>query len=587
MTGPGSGGGAWRPPPVDTQSVLKLGRECSGDELTPSISALCLRLVDYASVLRPEIDPEPVREWAKTCFCVWLEKLGKENDDVRKATLATDPVNLVLAARKLGDPLLTRRCLQAQMNLYSSAGMLSRINQTILSALLEPHEPQPDPPALKDSFLPEELLAAPTPLNYAVLALVRMRTNSSEWLPQQDDLEALALKSAWSGDLSGVGLTLVASADLPGSRIPDSLLLWIRRVCRTDGMFGVWQLFSENYPVANLLSTVNIYWGLATATRGMNRAYPRPSQAGSQPSYPRPAGTSSMAVEKAISKGQHWLDAHQDRFRLLPACESDLKFQSTFKPLVELSLLCYIFTRPRHIQTRAPWSKWALKTARRLSAHVEWEGLIEAFRLRTSATLGLVIYPFLASATGVSGHWSTEVRELIDSPIARIQERTPMREMDYQFTRSILGLPMTREVPQQISNTVIRKPVDAVLLDSDSLYDLTHVIFYGTQFGCTAWSPPDSEINKWLQMWLPRMALARLLMEDADLGAELFLSGLYAFGREFDRRLIPLLLNAQRANGSFVGPDNSSDDPDEFSDSYHTTLVSMAALAECSLYDRR
>jgi len=141
--------------------------------------------------------------------------------------------------------------------------------------------------------------------------------------------------------------------------------------------------------------------------------------------------------------------------------------------------------------------------------------------------------------------------------------------------------------PQQISNTVIRKPVDAVLLDSDSLYDLTHVIFYGTQFGCTAWSPPDSEINKWLQMWLPRMALARLLMEDADLGAELFLSGLYAFGREFDRRLIPLLLNAQRANGSFVGPDNSSDDPDEFSDSYHTTLVSMAALAECSLYDRR
>jgi hypothetical protein len=41
-----------------------------------------------------------------------------------------------------------------------------------------------------------------------------------------------------------------------------------------------------------------------------------------------------------------------------------------------------------------------------------------------------------------------------------------------------------------------------------------------------------------------------------------------------------LLLDAQAPDGSFLGPEGTNENSDEFSARYHTTLVAMAALAE-------
>jgi hypothetical protein len=561
----------WTPPRLDSGGLLRRAQGLT-QSAAPAVPALCLRLTGYARSLHPDVDDRLVRDWALHCFGDWLERLGGGDPSTVEATLETDPANLVLGAKALPDPALSARCIRAQLDLYDRTGVdLPRLNQTVLGALLEPDDPQPAARLTAESLDASDLLADPSPAALAALGLLSRRAPDGAPTAVPPALvAALTLRSVWMGDLSGVGLTLLG-ASLLGIAVPPGLLPWIARVAREDGLFGMWELYADPHPVANLLGTVNLYWGLSVAA-----GVPARGRAG----FPEPAAPSRTEVEHAIGDAQQWLDRVGDRFSLLPACRDDDHFESTFKPLVEMVLLCHILTRPRH--DGSPWARWARSTAERLHPHVEWEGLIEAFRLRTSATLGIGIYALLQSATNRRCRFTAEARRLLADPFAVAQERTPMREMDYQFTRALMGLPPTLELRAQLSRSLLRTPFDLLLMDTDALYDLTHIAFYATQFGCVPWAPPPEVRAAWPAGTLGQMTLARLLMGDADLGAELLLTELYTgeAAGPLRARCLRVLVDAQCADGSFPGPEPEDDTSDEFASGYHTTLVAMAALAE-------
>jgi hypothetical protein len=578
MLGNYSDDAAWKPPPIDVDRVLSLGRELSaaaGESAAPAVPALCLRLARYAASIDAQTAVIDVEKWAASCYEQWLDQLGRNDPQTVQATLETDPANLLLGAQALRDIGLGTECMRAQFALYARSGLtLPRLNQTIISALLTAADPQPARILVCDPLSAAELANQLSPVACVALALAQ-RSGRLDDAPvlSEDELTAVSLRSVWMRDLAGVGLSLVASRLLFGRAVPDGLIGWISRICRRDGFFGMWELYADPHPTANLLGTVNIYWGLSTPVDGRARRPLAP---------PRDASVDLERCREAIVAGQSWLDAHEERFQLLPACPDENTFETRFKPLVELALLCYVLTRDRHRAAGSPWAAWARSMAERLFPHVEWEGLMEAFRVQTSATLGLAIYPFLISAAGRPTPLAEEARKLLENPFAQAQERTPMREMDYQFTRHIMGAPGSSEdLRDQLARTVIRAPFDPLLMDTDALYDLTHVVLYATRFGCTPWLAPSSDVDDWLDQTVDAMTLARLLMLDADLGAELLLVQFYT-GRGLtaaSARCIDRLLDAQAADGAFAGPDLTGD-LEEFDANYHTTLVAIAALAE-------
>jgi hypothetical protein len=157
--------------------------------------------------------------------------------------------------------------------------------------------------------------------------------------------------------------------------------------------------------------------------------------------------------------------------------------------------------------------------------------------------------------------------------------------MDYQFMRHCIGLAVAPDkVSDQVTRTILRRPFDPLLMDTDALYDLTHVVFYATRFGCMPWRPRQ-EIEAWLRQNLDAITLARFLMDDADLGAELLLVHFYTHRpvSRLTERCVERLLAARTSTGAFRGPNRPSESIGEFDANYHTTLVAMAALAEADL----
>lgn len=575
---------AWKPPPIDIANLLALGQKLTAPEI-PSVPALCARLASYVAKLHPGTDVSAIMRWSASRYEIWSDRLALGDPTTVDATLATDPANLILGAQALQKQSLIR----AQMALYercerSGATALTRSNQTILRALLASDPSITESCALTQKLTVAELAAELSPLACATLALgQRSGDLPSDVTLDEDEIAAVTLRSVWMRDLPGVGLSLLSSLLLFGRPVPPGVIAWIARITRRDGLFGMWGLYADCHPKANLLGTVNIYWALSERS-GNPAAAPRP-----RPRTPVNSGVDAVRCREAIAGAQSWLDAHTERFQLVPNCRDEKQYETRFKPLVELALLCHVLTRERHRVANAPWVVWAQSTAEQLFPHVEWEGLMESFRLHSSSTLGLAIYPLLTSACGKTSPFAAEAKALLESDFAQAQERTPMREMDYHFTRHCMGtsIPLD-EVRKQISRTVLRIQFDPMLMDTDALYDLTHVVLYATRFGCATWCAPNSGIDVWLGESLGIMMLARLLMQDADLGAELLLVHLYT-GRPLEKltvNCIERLLAARTATGAFRGPTYGSDQRDDFDSNYHTTLVAIACLAEADLRSR-
>lgn len=260
---------------LDTTKLLEIG-VALGTEPTPAIAALCMRLARYARAIDRDVDDSNVGVWAAHCFRDWLTHL---NDvEVAAATLATDPVNLILGALSLPDRSLAQRLLEAFVGFCrgcADAGIrpISKRNQAAVGAILPAACLGSEASWLVDSLTDGELADELSPFSCATLALrhQRRQIDARNHLSKAQ-LAALGLRSVWMHDLAGTGLALLSSVAIHGEPLPAGLSGWVNRVTRCDGFIGMWQLHENPYQRANLLGTTNIYWGLATMTRGFSYA---------------------------------------------------------------------------------------------------------------------------------------------------------------------------------------------------------------------------------------------------------------------------------------------------------------------------
>lgn len=239
------------------------------EEAAPAIAALCIRLSAYAEAIHPGVCNLQVAASAIRAFRTWAYRIEANDADAIDATLATDPINLILATYYLPDSALGTKCRNALHHLWQKCMELgvspvSRRNRAALIALLPPHSPLARSDFLCDPASDEELALELTPFACATLAIAYSRSmaRASPHLSEQR-LAAAALCSVWRRDLAGAGLCLLASALIFGEPRPSGLLAWVGRIARTDGFMGMWQLYGNVYERANLLGTLNIYWGLA------------------------------------------------------------------------------------------------------------------------------------------------------------------------------------------------------------------------------------------------------------------------------------------------------------------------------------
>lgn len=602
-------GRSW--PSLSIQNLNRIGRELHKD-LTPAVAGMCLRLVYHAQCIGalPKNGADQLLNWAGDCYSSWLRHLEAGDANGIKETLATDPFNLVAGALCLSDAELVHSCIRGYLGFYRRARSmgveaLSERNRPLLAYLLscidESYATQAveifGPTTNPEALLPLETVDVKAK-DIAAYALMKTEFGKQRAISSPISLQelcpGLTVATVWARDLPSVGLMLLASALIYGEARPPELVAWIQRVIRRDGFIGIWDLYRDSVTKANLLGTLNIYWGLHVLFAATSPLLPRLNQeeipSGHKRSLPHGAlagdtygKIKSQECVAAVKRMTQWIDRHTDRFRLLPACKDLEDYASRVKPLVELSMLCSILTKVEHHRANAPWYSWAKRTATKLADHLKWEGFIESFRMQPTVSLGLTAYPLLSLASSYSSPFEEEVRQLLRDPFTTSQERTPMRQMDFYYLCDLMGLTeMTPSLEKQISQTVLGKVTNPLLFIRDSLYDVTHVVFYATMFGQRDPSVLGSSLE-WLRRHLVSLTLACLLGRDADVGAELMLCQMYCGlkpGEGFWQAL-GILLKAVPPSGGVRGPRRpEGTEGDEFDMCYHTTLVSTAAIAE-------
>ncbi len=279
--------------------------------------------------------------------------------------------------------------------------------------------------------------------------------------------------------------------------------------------------------------------------------------------------------EADILRTLFWLTSHENRFFQVEDAKTLSDFHAGMKPLIELSLVCYLLD-DGSFNFEAEWAR-DMKCL--ISRRVQWERIFEVYRLGFGPVVGLSLLAFLNHEESVPRHIWKEALSYLDNPYYIAQERPPMREMDYQFTRKLLGLEMVgKSLEDQVESTILKRPFNPYHLDGDLLYDITHAIFYATNFGRDLWSPPQ-EISTWLHTHLGELSLGRYFMGDADLGAELALCRRYLYYEygEIDAECVLQLQFAHLPDGSFRGPRHrvESSGLSDFEANYHTTLVAV------------
>ena len=119
--------------------------------------------------------------------------------------------------------------------------------------------------SIEDSLTQQQLenLSAFNMASYALsqTCFGRQRQTSTDTSWKQI-LYAETIRAARVRDINAAGLTLLSSSLLLGENSPAELPEWFQRIKRRDNLFGCWELFSDSVNIANLLSTVNAYWGL-------------------------------------------------------------------------------------------------------------------------------------------------------------------------------------------------------------------------------------------------------------------------------------------------------------------------------------
>lgn len=568
-------------------------------------AALIARLTFHANAVGRVMPEDEARllDWASGPIAEFLDAAHVEHpsDSYIEAAISLDPVAMFIAAATLEK---SGRCTGAiehfsawRDRLECEFGIrhISPENLTHLELLSASARSIKTSPASAARVLEATRgsLADAALLAHSLLVETRWGTvafeSSEELRPLASTLRLLAWRSARQRDVRSLGLSLVALA-LTSSQCPHELLEWIERMTRSDGLLGAWELFRDSSPIVQLKSSVDAYFGLHAILAPEKPLAPTLSTDSRKvlhTNVPQAGEPLVVLSERDIEELTavalrivHWLGQNIHHFRLVPGVISKQEFADRVKQFVELLIVLDLLSHPQ-ASGQGRFSFIAKQFVAEIEDHLDWEGLPEALRLYPSTCLAGLYLPLLEKLVGRTSVHHEEVAGLVRHPFSQLQERTPMRSLDYCYLLSLLGADCDQENHAWSKRTLLSGDCNPVLFSSDSLYDITHAVFYLTHFGQELALSADQ--TAWLRKYVPTLAASSVIEGDPDVAAELVLTAAYAnLPFTSDLRLcLQLLAKCVRDDGSIEGPSRPGLDAlDTFERSYHTCLVTLAAIDE-------
>lgn len=575
----------------------------------PDVAALCLRIRHHARALGVlEESSNALLDWATSRYEAWAASLHDSDLDVIKATLASDPINLLLGGLCLPSAGVRERVVAAYLT------FAQRFHNHGLSVVS--HENEPLAGALFRAMgrwkevrcLPSSSGRLPV-LGVDIHGIARYALSASEFGSRLVDVserrliepvvEAHLVKSARTCDLLSAGSSLLAATLLGMARErSQELAAWLVRMFRSDGLIGYLEFYEGIETRANLLICANAYWGLHAACTP-EALYPTLTRVRETVGPPRQAAKLDPPIldidlnrcERVGHSLCRWLDERLPRFRLLPACKNRADFDDRFKPAVEMLLVLFILTGPEHIELGSPFVSWARRMTEKLEDHLDWEGLVESFRMHATDSIGLMSHVLLEQLTGRRSRFHDEVVEFLRHPLAQAKERTPMRQLEFHMVRYLHGQACARaDMKKELSRTLLGRACDPMFFSNEDAYDITHAVIYALALGRMSDLDILAPYRPWLRRHLAALTLASMLDGDFDLGGEFLIC--WALGQqEPDPRFalsVELLLGAVQEDGSVSGPPREiGEDMEAFERCYHTTQVCLVALAEVWIAQQR
>ncbi|MGR5296235.1 DUF6895 family protein [Vibrio mediterranei] len=440
-----------------------------------------------------------------------------------------------------------------------------------------------------------------SPLNVLKLCLISSEFGSESIQGKIDDrrtlsssLDLLLLSSIRMRD-NTAAVHAIVSMNILGADISTDAISWLNRLKRNDGLIGTWDLFFNQENNSRLRSTVDVYFALHSCK--IDKLALFPSNKKTMPNDGRLLVKNYKELgescdEKSIlfqwedlvnesGKCFSWLLENIHRFRLAPGVENKEDFSDRIKQFVEIVIILDIVKNFEYEGGFNPFSEAALTLSDCLKDHLNWEGLVEGIRLYPSTVLASLYLPMMENIYQEKSLHHKEIAEIVNSSFSNHLERTPMRQMDYEYLKERIGL--DSDIESKLTETLLFGLCSPSLFASDSVYDITHTIFYATRFGKNSISHFPKSVSEWIEDYIPKLAASTMLESDSDLGSELILVSAYS-DLKFDGNLslaLSILKDRISNNGTVKGPFKSERSHlDEFEQCYHTTLVALAAIVE-------
>jgi hypothetical protein len=588
------------------RAIVERGLRLEAQRSTPAlpdVAALCLRIAHHAHALGMLDGSSTVLvDWATSRYEAWAASLHNSDLEVVKATLASDPVNLLIGGLCLPDEDARERVFATYLTFaqcFNDQGIsvASVKNAPLVGALLRAMGRKE-----KADCLPSSSNSRPV-LWVDIDEIARFALSATEFgsrlvvLQEQRSIEAVVeahlVKSARTCDINRAGYALLTAALLGIARErSQELVAWLARMFRSDGLIGYLEFYEGIETRANLLVCANAYWGLHIACRPETPLYPTLTRVRDTVGVSRQAinlipSIPNIDVNRCERVGHslcRWLEERLPKFSLLPACKDRADFDNRFKPLTEMFLILFMLTRPEHVELGSPFVPWARRMTEKLADHLDWEGLVESFRMHATDSIGLMAPLLLEQLTGRQSRFHDELVELLRHPLAQAKERTPMRQLEFHMVRYLHGeANALGDMKEELSRTLLGRACDPLYFSNEDAYDITHAVIYALALGWTSDSGILASYRPWLSRHLTSLTLASMLDGDFDLGGEFLICHLLD-QQEPDVKFVlsvELLLDAVQEDGAISGPSREMrEDMDAFERCYHTTQVCLVALAE-------
>jgi hypothetical protein len=286
-------------------------------------------------------------------------------------------------------------------------------------------------------------------------------------------------------------------------------------------------------------------------------------------------------VERAIADLMSWVETELSSFELGPL-KTEAQYGDRIKPLVELVLALWLLGS--HRKQPDDVTAWARTLGGRLRPVLTEQKYVEALRIFPTTALAALVYPMLEDLLALSSPHREEVLAIARAGFSAAQERIPMRQMDYWFLRLLFDPSdgaARAGLDKALSATLLYARENPALFSNDSLYDITHAIFYATGFGTLDHDWPEPVLS-WCKTYIPMLSISAIMEGDYDLGAEFILNWLQ-LGLEIDHSFhlaVRMLLAGIEETGALPGPRRIEkyETLSPFERNYHTTLVGLAAL---------